>query len=250
VNGAPFGTACEMTFQNGWRPELYYNWTRCAGFNSEFNKSSNQKWYYSLHGAWNWWESGPGTILDTVMYTFFATHGGAWTSPIVTASYAAWEQNRNVWSNQGYEWVNGNPGFYTWHYGFRPGGLSGMFTYSCDTLMNDGNTWARWWQAFSNGMRIVTGSYHTVWFNYYTDDIGTDFAAHMNNRESFSAAWRNGLYDTYYKNDTASLATGVGSTIDDCWNRLTGMTAYNITNYPKLNGSQFTWMCWYFYHEG
>jgi hypothetical protein len=246
--GAPFGTGCEQTFQNGWRAEAYSNWNRCAGFNREFNRIAYQHWYYNLHGAWNWWELPSGT-LDSTMYTFFSTHGGAWTSPVVTAAYANWEQNRSSWNNQGREWINGVG--YHFHNGMRPTGMAGMFTYACDTLADDGNVWNRWAFTFGGGgLKVVTGSYHEIWFSYYTDDIGSDFAGHIANRESFSAAWRNGLWDAYYKNDTASMATGAGSTIDDCWNRLTGITAYNINNYPQLPSGQFSWICWYYYHEG
>jgi hypothetical protein len=231
ANAATFGVGASSSFQNSWQQALDYAWTNSNGFWDSFNDIATGKWSYNLTSAQGWWEqpSTYGNNVNSVEFFWGDTHGGAFSN---TAAYAMWDQNSLAYTAP----VSG-------HKGMRLTVTEGFFSYACQTLVPDSAVWNRWGPVFRGGLRYATGSHGTVNDGTTLDDSGYDFADDMAS-ESFRDAWFDGLWDFWVGQDVAVMASGTGSTITDCTNRLGGMNVYNRLNYPKYKDSAVTWLCW------
>ena len=227
-----FGTACQEDYQNGWQNTLPYSWARCSNFNDELDDTDTKIWYYNLQGGKWWWEgSGDQEGLETVNIVFANTHGGAWSNDSV---WAMWDQGDLAESG------NMRLGNESW-------GTMIFSTYSCETLKyDDGLMWTRMGPIFRGGLYISTGSQHTVWAGWTTDDVGADYADNLQHGYSIKEAWHDGAADWYVDNDLAVMTTGANSA--DCSNRMSFMTWQNIASWPRLRDSQIGWYCYVAWH--
>src|SRR5690554_3589528 len=77
AEAARFGTGCQADYQNNWQNELPNVWKRCGWFNNELDDTDTKVFYYNLHNAKWWWETGGDQItLDNVNLFYASTHGG------------------------------------------------------------------------------------------------------------------------------------------------------------------------------
>lgn len=225
-NAMPFGTMCQEDFQNNWREYLSATWTRCNGFNNRFDDVATLKFYYNLINAKPAWETTPGSAgayyIDSVYMFYASTHGGAWSD---TATYTMWNQDSRAFTRN-----------------MRLNTLSVLSTYACETLRPDSAYVTRWLGTMAGGLRLVTGSHGLVYSSWVTDDVGTDYASNLASQWSVKDAWQDGNWDWAATQDLAVTATG--TTVDDCYGRLNGITAYNQFNYPRLYDGSIAYLCY------
>lgn len=221
-----FGTDCQEAFENNWQDTLHYAWETCNGFNGAMDDFANKEYYYNLRGAQDYWEiPNDQNRLERVDLAFSNTHGGTNSSQ---AFWTMWDSG--VFATSPNMWL-----------GNESKGLSIWATYSCETLKDDGNLWARWDTVMAGGLRIVVGSHDTVWSAYTTDEVGRDFAENLESGMSIRNSWRYGLEDWYHDQDAAVMSTGTDSS--DCNGRLTNMDWDNFDNYPRRTSTNPGWWC-------
>lgn len=221
-----FGVWCQEDYQFNWLPTLPYSWNRCQGMVDQMSQTTPDLFYWNLHGAKPFLETPSDQVwTEAVDLAFVNTHGGAWAN---TAGYAMWNFNTNAFTT-------------SMKLGDEARGTSILSTYACETLKDDGMLPLRWAPTFNGGLRIVTGSFHTVWAGWTTDDVGADYAADLQDGDTISAAWKDGASDWWYPADLAAAATG--TTKANCFSRLDGMTFQNFSAFPQLHANNIGFFC-------
>lgn len=234
IVGAPtFGVAASNSFQSPQLSDLPNAWDNAWGFWDGGNTFLNGKWAYNLVGGKAWWEqpSNYSDNVNSVDFFFGATHGGAWVpsqgNP-ARGAYSMWENGSNAFTNN-----------------MRLTNTSGFFTYACETHKNDGYLATRWAPVFRGGLKIATGSFHTLMDSWFNDDSGNDFVYDLASNWTIEGAWFDGVWDLWVAQYPSVMASGTSAA--DCSNRLYGMTVQNIFSsaYPKLVDDNVVNLCWH-----
>jgi len=230
---ARFGTACQSDYQNNWRGELPHVWKRCGWFNSELDDTDHKIFYYNLHGAKWWWETGGDQLtLDRVNLFYASTHGGGWADKSV---WTMWDQNQRAFSTN-------------MRLGDESHGLSILATYSCETLkFNDGKMWTRMGPIFRGGLRIALGSHDKLYDSITTDETGEDFADNMQKSHTLKYAWKDANSDWATSQDVTIMATG--STASNCGTRRDNMKWQNYNSYSRLRDGDINYYCYRYWHN-
>lgn len=120
--------------------------------------------------------------------------------------------------------------------------LSVFASLACDVLdIGDGNQINRWRNAFRGGLRIATGGHGLM---HDAAGFGKNFASRLQTGESFHNAYANAAFDASSSSYPGVFATGAGTTLDDCYNRLFGATMSTVTSLPRLRDNAAAWYCW------
>jgi hypothetical protein len=233
LGAARFGTGCQRDFQNSWQVQLDYVWNRCGWFNDELDDTDSKIFYYNLHGAKWWWETGGDQLtLDNVNLFYASTHGGGWATKSV---WAMWDQNQLADS-------------LNMRLGDEASGLSIFATYSCETLkFSDGKLWTRMGPIFRGGLRFAAGSHDKLYDGVTTDETGEDFADNLQKGYTIKSAWKDGNSDWWADQDAAVMATGTNQA--NCENRRDTMKWQNYTSYPRLRDNQIGWYCYWYWNN-
>jgi len=225
---ARFGTYCQADFQNSWQNSLPYGWDVCAGFNDELDDTDTKVFYYNTHGAKSWYEqANDQQLVEQVNLFFSSTHGGI---SATSGQIYMWDQNQTAETSL---MRLGDEGY----------GTAIMANYSCHLLDRTNNgLWTRWAGVFMGGLKYATGSHDTIWFSYYTSEVGEDFADNLQSSQTIKSAWLDGISDWYYDQDIA--VASFGNTEADCANRRDNMKWQNyISGFPVIRDSQVQWWC-------
>ncbi len=230
---ARFGTGCQSDYQSNWQTKLSHVWKRCGWFNNELDDTDHKIFYYNLHGAKWWWETGGDQLtLDKVNLFYSSTHGGAWS-------------NKSVWAM----WDNGSLADSSrMRLGDESYGLSIFATYSCETLkFNDGRMWTRMGPIFRGGLRIALGSHDKLYDSITTDETGEDFADNMQKRHTLKYAWKDANSDWATSQDVTVMATGTSSA--NCASRRDNMKWQNYTSYGRLRNGAIRYYCYRYWNN-
>ena len=225
---ARFGTGCQSDFQNGWQTTLSEVWNRCGWFNNELDDTDTKVFYYNLHNAKWWWETGGDQLtLDNVSLFYASTHGGGWAT-------------RSVWAM----WDNGQlADSSNMRLGDEATGLSILATYSCETLkFNDGKMWTRMGPIFRGGLRYAAGSHDKLYDGVTTNETGEDFADDLQHSNTIKYSWKDANSDWWVDNDVTVMATGTSKA--NCESRRDTMKWQNFTTYPRLRDGQIAYYCY------
>jgi hypothetical protein len=225
---ARFGTGCQSDFQNGWQVTLGEVWNRCGWFNNELDDTDSKIFYFNLHNAKWWWETGgdQGT-LDNVSLFYASTHGGGWSTRSV---WAMWDQNQLADSTN-------------MRLGDEATGLSILATYSCETLkFNDGKMWTRMGPIFRGGLRYAAGSHDKLYDGTTTNETGEDFADDLQHSNTIKYSWKDANSDWWVDNDATVMATGTDKA--NCESRRDNMKWQNFNSYPRLRDGQIGYYCY------
>lgn len=230
---ARFGTGCQSDYQNNWRDELPHVWKRCGWFNNELDDTDYKIFYYNLHGAKWWWETGGDQLtLDNVNLFYASTHGGGWSDKSV---WTMWDQNQRAFSTN-------------MRLGDESYGLSILATYSCETLkFNDGKMWTRMGPIFRGGLRIALGSHDKLYDSITTDETGEDFADNMQKSYTLKYAWKDANSDWATSQDVTVMATGTSSA--NCASRRDNMKWQNYTSYGRLRDGDIKYYCYRYWNN-
>jgi len=233
IAAARFGTGCQREYQNNWQAELSYTWNRCGWFNNELDDTDTKVYYYNLHGAKWWWETGGDQLtLDNVHLFYASTHGGGWPTKAV---WAMWDQNKLAEST-------------SMRLGDEATGLSILATYSCETLkFNDGKMWTRMGPIFRGGLRYAAGSHDTLYDGVTTDETGEDFADNLQKGHTIKYSWKDGNSDWATDQDVAVMSTGTDKA--NCEYRRDTMKWQNFSSYPRLRDAQIGWYCYTYWNN-
>ena len=233
ATAARFGTGCQEEYQNNWQNELHYVWERCSGFNNELDDTDTKVFYYNLHGAKWWWESGGDQLtLDNVNLFYASTHGGGWWSSSV---WAMWDQNQLADSAN-------------MRLGDESYGTSIFSTYACETLkFNDGRMWVRMGPIMRGGVRYATGSHDKLYDSITTDETGEDYADNLQKSHTIKYAWKDGNSDWWHDQDVTVMATGTNSA--NCASRRDNMKWQNYNSYPRLRDGQIGYYCYWYWNN-
>ena len=230
---ARFGTGCQADYQDNWQTTLSHVWKRCGWFNDELDDTDHKIFYYNLHGAKWWWETGGDQLtLDNVNLFYASTHGGGWSDKSV---WAMWDKNSLAESTN-------------MRLGDESYGLSILATYACETLkFSDGKMWTRMGPIFRGGLRIALGSHDKLYDSITTDETGEDFADNMQKSHTLKYAWKDANSDWATSQDVTVMATGTSSA--DCANRRDTMKWQNYTSYPRLRDGDIKYYCYSYWNN-
>jgi len=230
---ARFGTGCQRDYENNWQTTLPYAWNRCGGFNNELDDTDTKVFYYNLHGAKWWWETGGDQLtLDNVHLFYGSSHGGAWSTSSV---WAMWDQDQLAYSS-------------SMRLGDEAYGLSIFSTYACETLkFSDSKMWTRMGPIFRGGLRYATGSHDKVYDSLTTDEVGEDYADDLQKGKTIKYAWRDGNSDWWASQDLTVMATGTNST--DCHARRDNMKWQNFNAHSRLRDGQIGYYCYTYWNN-
>lgn len=230
---ARFGTGCQSDYENNWRDELPHVWKRCGWFNNELDDTDTKVFYYNLHDAKWWWETGGDQLtLDNVNLFYASTHGGGWSDRSV---WTMWNKNTRADSTQ-------------MRLGDESYGLSILATYACETLkFNDGKMWTRMGAIFRGGLRIALGSHDKLYDSITTDETGEDFADNLQKKHTIQYAWKDANSDWATSQDVAVMATG--NSAASCASRRDNMTWQNYTSYGRLRDGAITYYCYRYWSD-
>jgi hypothetical protein len=228
-----FGAGCQRDYQNDWLEQLDWVWNRCGGFNDKLDDTDSKSFYYNLHGAKWWWETGGDQLtLDNVDLFYGDTHGGAGPNNSV---WSMWDQDQNAMSS-------------SMRLGDGSRGLSIFATYSCHTLrVDDGRMWTRMGPIFSGGLRFAAGSHDLIYDSETTDETGEDFAENLQDGQTIRHAWKDSSTDWNTDQDIAIMATGTNEA--DCENRRDNMRWQDFTSYPRLRDNQIGYYCYRYWDD-
>jgi hypothetical protein len=223
-----FGTYCQADYQNSWQPSLPYGYDVCSGFNDTLDDLDTKLFYFNTQGAKPYYEqANDQDLVERVSLFFSSTHGAV---DATTGHIYMWDYGQTAQTAQ-------------MRLGDEALGTRIMANYSCHLLdASNGAFWTRWAGVAKGGLKYVTGSHDTIWFSWFTSEVGADFAYNIQHSQAIKYAWRDGIADWYYDQDIAVASFGSGST--DCTNRLNNMTWQNFdTNFPIIRDSQVYWWC-------
>lgn len=230
---ARFGTGCQEEYQDDWRDELHFVWERCSGFNDELDDTDIKIFYYNLHDAKWWWETGGDQLtLDNVSLFYASTHGGGWSDKSV---WTMWNKNTRADS-------------LNMRLGDEATGTSIFATYSCETLkFNDNKMWTRMGSIFRGGLRYAAGSHDKLWDGITTDETGEDFADNLQKSNSIKWSWKDANSDWATSQDVTVMATGTNKA--NCENRRDTMKWQNFTSYGRLRDNQIGHYCYWYWNN-
>lgn len=221
-----FGVWCQADYQGGWLPTLSHSWDRCSGLIDQMNATVPELFYWNLHGAKPFFEGALDQVwTEAADFVFLNTHGGAFST---TAAYAMWNSNVNAFTT-------------SMALGNESRGTSIFSSYACQTLADDGKIPTRWASTLGGGLRMVTGSFDTVYDSWTTDDVGEDYAEDLQDGDTIAEAWKDGASDWYADADLGVLATGTNKT--NCFDRINGMTFQNFSSFPALKTGAIGFFC-------
>ena len=224
---ARFGTECQADYQNNWRTELSHSWKRCSWFNDELDDTDTKIFYYDLHGAKPYFETGSDQLeLDNVHLVYVNTHGGGWSDKSV---WTMWNQDTRAEST-------------SMRLGDEATGLSILSSYACETLKyNDDKMWTRMGSIFRGGLRISTGSHDKLYDSLTTDEVGEDYADNLQDGDKIKYAWSDANSDWNTDQDVTVMATGSSSS--NCQSRRDNMKWQNFGSYGRLRDGAITHYC-------
>lgn len=221
-----FGAWCQADYQNGWLPTLPYSWNHCQGLIDQMSQTVPKLFYWNLHGAKPFLEGSLDQVwTEAADFVYVKTHGSA---GMTSASYAMWDKNVNAFTT-------------SMTLGNESRGTSILSTHACETLKDDGKIPTRWAATLNGGLRIVTGSFATVYDGWTTDDVGADYASDLQDGDTVAEAWKDGASDWYTSSDLGVLATGTSKT--NCFARLDGMKFQNFSAFPQLHAETIGFFC-------
>ncbi len=230
---ARFGTGCQSDYQNGWQTTLPEVWNRCGWFDDELDDTDTKVFYYNLHNAKWWWETGgdEGT-LDNVSLFYASTHGGGWSDKSV---WAMWDKDQLANSLK-------------MRLGDEATGLSIFATYACETLkFDDDKIWTRMKPIFRGGLRYAAGSHDKLYDGITTNETGEDFANELQHSKTIKYAWKDANSDWWVSNDVTVMATGVNKS--NCQNRRDNMKWQNFKSYSRLQDGEIGYYCYTYWEN-
>ena len=233
LSAARFGTGCQSDYQNNWKTKLPHVWKRCSWFNNELDDTDSKIFYYNLHNAKWWWETGGDQLtLDNVNLFYASTHGGAWSSSSV---WTMWNQNQRAFSSN-------------MRLGDESYGLSIMSTYACETLkFNDGKMWTRMGPIMRGGLRYATGSHDKLYDSITTDETGEDYADNLQKGYTIKYSWKDANSDWATSQDVTVMATGANAS--ECYARRDHMRWQNYHLYRRLRDGQIGYYCYWYWNN-
>ena len=232
-DAARFGAACQREYQNNWQADLDHVWERCSWFNDELDDTDTKIFYYNLHGAKWWWETGGDQLAhDNVSLLYASTHGGGWSTMSV---WAMWDVNSLAASTN-------------MRLGDEATRLSIFSTYSCETLkFNDDKMWVRMGPIMRGGLRYATGSHDKLYDGVTTNETGEDYADNLQKSNTIKYAWKDANSDWATDQDVTVMATGTDK--GNCESRRDGMKWQNFGSYPRLTDGQVGWYCYWYWNN-
>jgi hypothetical protein len=230
---ARFGTECQADYQNNWQTNLGHSWKRCSWFNNELDDTDTKIFYYDLHGAKPYFETGSDQFeLDNVHLVYVNTHGGGWSDKSV---WAMW--NQDVLANS-----------LNMRLGDEATGLSIFSTYACETLkFNDNKMWTRMGSIMRGGVRMATGSHDKVYDSLTTDEVGEDYADNLQSGDTIKYAWKDANSDWATDQDITVMATGTSSS--NCATRRDTMKWQNFGGFSRIRDNTITHYCYWYWNN-
>lgn len=224
---ARFGTECQADYQNNWRTELSHSWKRCSWFNDELDDTDTKIFYFDLHGAKPFFETGSDQLeLDNVHLVYVNTHGGGWSDKSV---WTMWNENTRAEST-------------SMRLGDEATGTHIFSTYACETLKYDDNKmWTRMGSIFRGGLKYATGSHDKVYDSLTTDEVGEDYADALQDGDTIRYAWKDSNSDWNTDQDITVMATG--NSASNCESRRNNMKWQNFGGYARLRDNSITHYC-------
>lgn len=227
------GISSTKYYQYNWLASHDSEWGLISNFRNGMQTNNSIKIYSDLSNSENlYWQTSYDADnqrgIENVDLYFAHTHGGSDAQSVNWGMYES-----GIWAQSKYMKL-----------GDTGSGLSIFSTYSCNTMMMDGNWWTQWYPIFSGGLYLASGNNGATYDGSDVSCIGSYYASYLKSGRTLSDSWL--LSNTCASSVTPAMVQSTGTNVNECYSRAANMTWLNVKSFARYRNGQVASICGYY----